>query len=49
MKYAWIMEHREVYSTAMMCDLLSVSRSGLHQAVARGPSGRRLEEEKVVA
>jgi len=48
-KYAWIVEHREVYSTAMMCDLLSVSRSGLHQAIRRGPSGRHLEEEKVVA
>jgi transposase InsO family protein len=33
----------------MMCDLLSVSRSGLHQAVTRGPSERRLDEEKVVA
>ena len=49
MKYAWILEHREMYSTPMMCDLLSVSRSGLHQAVTRGPSERRLDEEKVVA
>lgn len=49
MKYAWIVEHREMYSTAMMCDLLSVSRSGLHQAVTREPSERRLDEEKVVA
>ena len=49
MKYAWIVEHREVYSTAMMCDLLLVSRSGLHQAITRGPSERHLGEEKVVA
>ena len=49
MRYAWIVEHREVYSTQMMCELLSVSRSGLHQAVTRGPSARRLDEEKVVA
>ena len=48
MRYAWIVEHREVYSTTMMCDLLSVSRSGLHQAVTRGPSKRRLDEEEVV-
>ena len=48
MRYAWIVEHREVYSTAMMCDLLAVSRSGFHQAVIRGPSARRLDEEKVV-
>jgi transposase InsO family protein len=33
----------------MMCDLLSVSRSGLHQAVTRGPSERGLDEEIVVA
>jgi len=48
-KYAWIVKHREVYSTAMMCDLLLVSRSGLHQAITRGPSERHLGEEKVVA
>ena len=48
MRYAWIVEHREVYATAMMCDLLSVSRSGFHQTVTRGPSERSLEEEKVV-
>ena len=48
MRYAWIMEHREMYSTPMMCDLLSVSRSGLHQSVTRGPSGRGLDEEVVV-
>ena len=27
-KYAWIEKHRQTYSTTMMCDLLSVSRSG---------------------
>jgi transposase InsO family protein len=32
----------------MMCDLLSVSRSGLHQAATRGPSERRRNEEPVV-
>ena len=48
MRYAWILEHREMYSTPMMCDLLSVSRSGLHQSVTRGPSERGLDEEVVV-
>lgn len=48
MKYAWIFEHRQVYSTTMMCDLLSVSRSGLYQAVTRGQSARRLDEQEVV-
>jgi len=47
-KYAWIFEHRQVYSTTMMCDLLSVSRSGLYQAVTRGQSARRLDEQEVV-
>lgn len=48
MKYAWIVKHREVYSTAMMCELLSVSRSGLHQALTRDQSERRLDEEEVL-
>jgi len=47
-RYAWIVEHREIYSTPMMCDLLSVSRSGLHQSVTRGPSERGLDEDVVV-
>ena len=40
MKYAWIEAHRETYSTPMMCELLSVSRSGLYQARRREPSAR---------
>ena len=37
-KYAWIDEHRGTYSTTMMCELLSVSRSGLNAARARAIS-----------
>jgi hypothetical protein len=37
-KYAWIEKHRQTYSTTMMCDLLSVSRSGLNAARARPSS-----------
>ena len=48
MKYAWIDKHRRTYSTMMMCELLSVSRSGLHQACVRSPSKRSLEDEHLV-
>ena len=40
MKYAWIEQHRLDYSTTMMCELLSVSRSGLNAARKRAPSKR---------
>lgn len=48
MKYAWIEANIDSYSITMMCDLLSVSRSGLHDARRRGPSARALEEAKIV-
>jgi hypothetical protein len=47
-KYAWILGNREVYSIPMMCELLGVSRSGLHAAAKRERSERRLEEAEVV-
>jgi len=34
-KYAWIQANRGQYSIPMMCQLLSVSRSGLYQAMGR--------------
>ena len=37
-KYAWIEKHRDVYATTMMCELPSVSRSGLHAARGREAS-----------
>ena len=48
MKYAWIDEHRRTYATTMMCELLSVSRSGLNAARARPPSKRSLDDEQLV-
>ena len=48
MKYAWILANRELYSIPMMCELLAVSRSGLHAAAQRESSERRLEEVEVV-
>lgn len=48
MKYAWIDKHRQTYSTTMMCELLSVSRSGVNAARARAPSQRSLEDQQLV-
>ena len=48
MKYAWIDKHRQTYSTTMMCELLSVSRSGLNAARARSPSERSQNDAQLV-
>ena len=48
MKYAWIEKHRQIYSTTLMCELLSVSRSGLNAARTRTPSRRRLDDEQLL-
>jgi putative transposase len=47
-KYAWIEEHRQIYATTMMCELLSVSRSGLNAARVRTPSKRSREDKQMV-
>jgi len=47
-KYAWIDKHRQIYSTTMMCELLSVSRSGLNAARARRPSKRSIDDKRLV-
>jgi len=47
-KYAWIDKHRRTYSTTLMCELLSVSRSGLNAARLRSPSKRANAEEQLV-
>ena len=48
MKYAWIEANRDSYSVTMMCDLLSVSRSGLHDAHGRKPSLRTVANTQIV-
>ena len=48
MKYAWIEQHRLTYSTTMMCELLSVSRSGLNAARRRAPSRRSLDDQALL-
>jgi transposase InsO family protein len=47
-RYAWIEAHIDSYSTTLMCELLSVSRSGLYDARRREPSARALEEAQIV-
>jgi len=47
-KYAWIEANRDSYSVTMMCDLLSVSRSGLHDAREREPSLRTVANTQIV-
>ena len=48
MKYAWIVAHRQQYSIPMMCELLSVSRSGLYQAMDRSARKDTTEEDRIV-
>ena len=48
MKYAWIEANRDSYSVTMMCDLLAVSRSGLHDARGREPSLRTVDNTQIV-
>ena len=48
MKYAWIEKHRHTYSTTLMCELLSVSRSGLNAAREREPSKRAQDDQRLV-
>ena len=48
MKYAWIDANRDSYSVTIMCDLLSVSRSGLHDAREREPSLRAMDNTQIV-
>ena len=40
MKYAWIEANRDSYSVTLMCQLLGVSRSGVHAARVRPASAR---------
>lgn len=48
MRYAWVEANRDSYSVTMMCELLSVSRSGLHDARRRELSARAADEVQLV-
>lgn len=48
MKYAWIEQHRQIYPITLMCELLSVSRSGLNAARARQLCKHSGEDKQLV-
>ena len=48
MKYAWIEAQRDSYSVTLMCQLLGVSRSGVHAARVRSPSARARSDMQLV-
>ena len=47
MKYAWITEHRDSFPVAVMCELLSVSRSGYYGSLDRPLSQRAQRTVKI--
>jgi len=47
-KYAWIEANRGSYPITLMCECLSVSRSGLYDARRRKPARREVENERIV-
>jgi len=46
-KYACIAENRVDYSVKMMCNVLSVSRSGFYAAQVREPSDRATADQRL--
>lgn len=49
MKYAWIEAHRDSYSVTLMCQLLGVSRSGVHAARVRPAAARAQTDAQLTA
>lgn len=47
MKYAWIHEHGDSFSVAVMCDVLGVSRSGYYTSIDREPSRRAQRQQRI--
>jgi len=48
-KYAWIRQHRDSFSVALMCDVLDVSKAGYYAALERPPSPRARRHERIKA
>ena len=49
MKYAWIGQHSDSYSVALMCEVLEVSKSGYYDSFGREPSPRARRRERIEA
>ena len=47
MKYAWITDHRDSFSVAVMCDVLKVSTSGYYDSLDRPPSARAERHQRI--
>ena len=47
MKYAWIQEQGDSFPVALMCNLLSVSRSGYYASIDREPSPRAQRQQRI--
>jgi putative transposase len=47
MRYAFIKEHRQVWTIALMCKVLEVAVSGFYDWLSRSPSKRSQENEKL--
>ena len=48
MRYDWIERHRDAYPVGLMCESLSVSKSGWYAARRRAPSQRAVENARLV-
>jgi putative transposase len=46
-KYAWIHEHRDLFPTAVMCDVLHVSTSGYYDSLQRQPGPRTERQQRI--
>ncbi len=47
MKYAWIHDHRDSFSIAVMCDALHVSTSGYYDSLLRRPGPRAERHQRI--
>ena len=47
MKYAWIKEHSDSFTVALMCDVLGVSSLGYYGSFKRKPSARAERHERI--
>jgi putative transposase len=46
-KHAWVREHRDSFSVALLCEVLGVSTSGYYAWAARKPSERAKRHERI--
>lgn len=47
MRYAFVARHRPIWPVSTMCRVLKVSRSGFHEWLARVPSARQIENDRL--